>query len=299
MIEADAVARPLDALKRSLHAQPSQAGRARPKRKRQGGARRSARGGRKKRGARDAWRQAAVEAKSGAAFLVELVSLRGSAHLAEERASGSPAPLQLDLEQRERAQALAQEVCERLDAFDAQLQPVFLGRVDVVNLARAQRILRGQSPTATAKVRARAFANVFADFSRMHISNIVQSVTDLRLEVAPRIAGLGAAAAALEATDAALTEATSERAASLYDALVDAQSEQLVDALLTPLEQSAPPPEVLAELISDAGALGQHRVRVGLAARAVYRIEEGRLRSLVCAIAACPSPELSSSGKAS
>lgn len=208
-------------------------------------------------------------------YLPQLLDLAGSVTLAEaladeERSRWLPVP----------SSDLVVAVDASLAEVERRFADVMAGRVRVSSPTRMRRELRGiptNSPSAVRVIRP-----AFSQHFQLHFVNLRAALASLRVEIAPRIASLGARAARLEALDGALHDAVAPKVEVLVARLVAAVDARFRDAASAALA-SLPDPFRVVDLdpwFEPSGWVGGHLRFVGDTLAAVYAHEAGRIRAL-------------------
>lgn len=208
-------------------------------------------------------------------FLPQLLDLGGSVSLAEalaEEDRGRWHPVA--------GSDLVAAVDSQLDEIERRFSDVLAGRVRVSSPTRMRRELRGIATTSPSALR--IIRPAFSQHLQLHYVNLRAALATLRLDVAPRIAGLGARAARLEALDAALADAVAPKVEVLMTRLVaavDARFREHASAALAAL----PDPFRVVDLdpwFEPTGWVSAHLRFVGETLAAVFAHEAGRIRAL-------------------
>lgn len=208
-------------------------------------------------------------------FLPQLLDLAGSVSLAEalaeeDRGRWLPVP----------ASDLQAGVDSQLDEIERRFSDVIGARVRVSSPTRMRRELRGIATTSPSAVR--IIRPAFSQHLQLHFVNLRAALATLRLELAPRVAGLGARAARLEALDAALAEAVAPKVEVFMARLVasvDVRFREQARAALAAL----PDPYRVVDLdpwFEPSGWVSAHLRLVGDTLAAVFAHEAGRIRAL-------------------
>lgn len=208
-------------------------------------------------------------------FLPQLLDLAGSVSLAGALTEGEvgrwvPVP----------GNDLVAAVDAQIDEIERRFADVFAGRVRVSSPTRVRRELRGIATTSPSAIR--IIRPAFSQHLQLHYVNLRAALATLRLEVAPRIAGLGERAARLEALDAALAEAVAPKAEVLMTRLVASVEARFREDARAALEAL---PDSFRVLDLDpwfeySGWVSAHLRFVGDTLAAVFAHEAGRIRAL-------------------
>lgn len=175
--------------------------------------------------------------------------------------------------------------CEaQLDELAKRMAPVFAGSLAVSSHARMRRELRnpGLSMDGT-HPGVRAIRAPFTRYVHGNVFDIRSTLQTLRLELAPKIAGMGDEAARLEAIDSALRDATSRRDEVLIARLLTFMDHAFAEAakaelLLLPVAYEATD---LEPWFLPDGWVPRYLKRVGDVLYALFQHEASLLRALV------------------
>lgn len=213
-------------------------------------------------------------------ILPRMLDLTGSVALAGALSAPMVHPRQLPTD----GEQLWEECEGQLRELETRMAPVFSGTLPVSSHARMRRELRnpGLSMDGT-HPGVRAIRAPFTRYVHGNVFDIRSTLQTLRLELAPKIAGMGEDAAQLEAVDAALRDATSRRDEILIARLLAFLDHAFAEAakaelLVLPVQYEATD---LEPWFLPDGWVPRYLKRVGDVLQALFLHEASLLRALV------------------
>ena len=182
------------------------------------------------------------------------------------------------------ADSLVDECESQLAELAQRMAPVFAGALPVSSHARMRRELRNPGPSMDGThPGVRAIRAPFTRYVHGNLFDIRSTLQTLRLDLAPKIAGMGQDAARLEAIDAALRDATSRRDELLTARLLtflDSAFAEAAKAELLVLPVAYEASDLEPWFLPD-GWVPRYLKRVGDVLHALFQHEASLLRALV------------------
>ncbi|MCP4500467.1 MAG: hypothetical protein GY822_10955 [Deltaproteobacteria bacterium] len=232
-------------------------------------------------------------------FLTQMVSVHGSVQLAEEVGGTPKGRLRLDEAGKNTAYAVAREVGTRLDGLQKHLDDVFMGRIEVITPVRLSRVLRTATSSPGDRAARVQAAVPFQGFMRMHMANVRQNMASLQEEMTPRILALNDVAVDVVRLEAAIADAVGLKLDALLLALQERLEKSFLEALKEPVAEVFSVAAAENErpdatpLFAKDGVLEKHQKLMGETIRALFLVEEKRLRAYFQAFISAPGQPIS------